>query len=156
MVSDRPNPELQPATADDPDGPPSADDPPADEPPAADNSLDDANPTTVHGPHGCASPADLDVPRVPSPPGYVSPREILPFPKCPPRRQTKQKRVKTAILTDTPEKQAIEKAYKERQYLAALRRVMSLSQLIVCMTKRALRMREVIQKTQIGPWVTLS
>ncbi len=29
--------------------------------------------------------------------------------------QTKRKRVKTAILTDTPEKQAIEKAYKERQ-----------------------------------------
>ncbi len=41
MVSDRPNPELQPATADDPDGPPPADDPPADEPPAADNALED-------------------------------------------------------------------------------------------------------------------
>ncbi len=110
MVSDRPNPELQPATADDPDGPP-----PADEPPAADNALADANPSTAHGPHGCASPADSDVPRVPSQPGYVSPREILPLPKCPPRTQTKRKRVKTAILTDTPEKQAIEKAYKERQ-----------------------------------------
>ncbi|XP_051955280.1 uncharacterized protein LOC127624545 [Xyrauchen texanus] len=47
--------------------------------------------------------------------GYVSPREILPLPKCPPRTQTKRKRVKTAILTDTPEKQAIEKVYKERQ-----------------------------------------
>ncbi|KAK9977146.1 hypothetical protein ABG768_018967 [Culter alburnus] len=109
-VSDRPNPELQPATADDPDGPP-----PADDPPAEDNSLADANPPTVHGPHGCALPADSDVPCVPSQPGYVSPREILPFPKCPPRRQIKRKRVKTAILTDTPEKQAIEKAYKERQ-----------------------------------------
>ncbi len=114
MVSDRPNPELQPATADDPDGSPPADDPPADEPPAADNALADANPSTAHGPHGCASPADSDVPRVPSRPGYVSPREILPLPKCPPRTQTKRNRVKTAILTDTPEKQAIEKAYKER------------------------------------------
>ncbi len=108
MVSDRPNPELQPATADDPDGPP-----PADDPPAADNALADANPSTVHGPHGCASPADSDVPRVPSQPGYVSPREILPLPKCPPRTQTKRKRVKTAILTDTPEKQAIERLIKK-------------------------------------------
>ncbi|XP_034065436.1 uncharacterized protein LOC117542069 isoform X1 [Gymnodraco acuticeps] len=107
MVSDRPNPELQPAstgpsTSDDPDGPL-----PADEPPAA-----DANPSTPRGPHGCASPADSDVP---SRPGYVSTREILSLPKCPPRAQTKRKRVKTAILTDTPEKQAIEKAYEERQ-----------------------------------------
>ncbi|KAK1893751.1 Tigger transposable element-derived protein 6 [Dissostichus eleginoides] len=107
MVSDRPNPELQPAstgpsTSDDPDGPL-----PADEPTAA-----DANPSTPRGPHGCASPADSDVP---SRPGYVSPREILPLPKCPPRAQTKRKRVKTAILTDTPEKQAIEKTNEERQ-----------------------------------------
>ena len=55
------------------------------------------------------------MPRVPSRPGYVSPREILPLPKCPLRAQTKRKRVKTAILTDTPEKQTIEKAYEERQ-----------------------------------------
>lgn len=87
MVSDQPNPELQPAPADDPDGLPSADDPtpaddldgpsPADEPPTADNSLADANPSTAFGPHDCASP------------GYESPREILPLPKCPPRTQTK-------------------------------------------------------------------
>ncbi len=32
----------------------------------------DANPSTAHGPHGCASPADSDVPRVPSRPGYES------------------------------------------------------------------------------------
>src|SRR4029434_5264559 len=60
-------------------------------------------------------PADSDVPCVPSRPGYVSPREILPLPKCPPRAQTKRKCVKTAILTDTPEKQTMEKAYEERQ-----------------------------------------
>ena len=41
MVSDRPNPELQPATADDPDGPPTA-----------------AGPPAADGPHGCAPPAD--------------------------------------------------------------------------------------------------
>ena len=90
MVSDRPNPDLQPAstgpsTSDDPDGPL-----PADEPPAADDPLADANPSTARGPHGCASPADSDVPRVPCRPGYVSPREILPLPKCPPRAQTKE------------------------------------------------------------------
>ena len=56
-----------------------------------------------------------DVPRVPNRPGYVSPREIVPLPKCSPRTQTKRKHVKTAIITDTPEKQAIEKAYKESQ-----------------------------------------
>ena len=39
----------------------------------------------------------------------------MPLPKCPPRAQTKRKRVKTAILTDTPEKKIIEKAYEERQ-----------------------------------------
>ncbi|XP_031729111.1 uncharacterized protein LOC116397635 [Anarrhichthys ocellatus] len=178
MVSDRPNPELQPAstgpsTSDDPDGPRPADNP--------DDPLADANPSTARGPHGCASPADSDVPRVPSRPGYVSPCEILPLPKCPPRAQTKRKRVKTAILTDTPEKQTIEKAYEERQkklagkkqnskkrenrkrkhpkrksYIAALRRVMSLSHLMMSLTKRALRMREVILETQICPWVTLS
>ena len=83
MVSDRPNPELQPAstgpstsddpsgpsTSDDPDGPRPADDPPpaddpegpipaneppADEPPAADDPLADAGPSTARGPHGCA------------------------------------------------------------------------------------------------------
>ena len=115
MVSDQPNPDLQPAstgpsTSDDPDGPL-----PADEPPAADDPLADANPSTARGPHGCASPADSDVPRVPCRPGYVSPRKILPLPKCPPRAQNKRKRVKTAILTDTPEKETIEKAYEERQ-----------------------------------------
>lgn len=120
MVSDWPNPELQPAstgpsTSDGPDGPCPADDPPADEPPAADDLLADANPSTARGPHGCASPADSDVPCVPSRPGYVAPHEILPLPKCPPRAQTKRKRVKTAILTDTPEKQTIQKAYEERQ-----------------------------------------
>ena len=70
LVSDRPNPELQPAStgppsaddpdgpppADDPDGPPPADDPggppPADDPPAADDPLADANPSTLRGPHG--------------------------------------------------------------------------------------------------------
>ena len=146
MVSDRPNPELQPAIADDLDGPPPADDldgpppgddldgpppgddldgpppaddldgpSPADDPPADEPPTAPADPSTAHGPHGCASPADSDVPRVPSRPGYVSPHEILPLPKCPPRTQTKRKRVKTAIITDTPEKQAIEEAYKERQ-----------------------------------------
>src|SRR4029434_11005940 len=60
-------------------------------------------------------PAESDVPCVPSRSGYVSPREVLPLPKCPPRAQTKRKRVKTAILTDTPERQTIEKAYEERQ-----------------------------------------
>lgn len=89
MVSDRPNPELQPAstrpsTSDDLDGPLSAD-----EPPAADE-LADANTSTSRGPHGCASPTDSDVPRVPSRPGYVSPREILPLLKCPPKHKPKE------------------------------------------------------------------
>lgn len=48
-----------------------------------------------------------------------SPCDILPFPKCPPRVQTtKRKRVKTAILMDTPEKRAIEQAYEERKKFA--------------------------------------
>ncbi|XP_041961220.1 jerky protein homolog-like [Alosa sapidissima] len=51
MVSDRPNPELQPATADDLGGPPPADDPPADEPPAEDNSPTDAYPSTAYCPN---------------------------------------------------------------------------------------------------------
>ena len=74
MVSDRPNPELQPAStgpstsddldgprpaddpppADDPEGPIPANEPPADEPPAADDPLADAGPSTARGPHGCA------------------------------------------------------------------------------------------------------
>ena len=139
MVSDRPNPELQaastgPSTSDDPSGPSTSDDldgprpaddpppaddpegpipanePPADEPPAADDPFADTGPSTARGLRGCASPADSDVPCVPSRPGYVSPREI-PLPKYPPRAQTKRNCVKTAILTDTPEKQTIEKAY---------------------------------------------
>ena len=72
MVSDRPNPELQPAstgpsTSDDLDGPL-----PADEPLTA-------NPCILHGPHGCISPVDSDVSHVTSGPGYVSPHEILPL-----------------------------------------------------------------------------
>ncbi|GAA6102672.1 uncharacterized protein LOC119495270 isoform X1 [Tachysurus ichikawai] len=49
-------------------------------------------------------------------PGYVSPTEILPFPKSQqPRAKTKRKRVKTRILTDTPENQAIEMEHKKRK-----------------------------------------
>ncbi len=124
MVSDRPNSEPAsaddphgpstsdgPHSADDPDGPHPADDLPADIPPAEDTLLADANPSSSSPTHGCASPAYSNVPCDSSQPGYVSPPEILPLPKCPPRKQTKRKRVKTAILTDIPEKQAIEKAH---------------------------------------------
>ena len=118
MVSDRPNPEPQPGPM---PGPSASDNPPpADEPPSADEPLTDGNarPSGDDGPvssHACASPAALEMPRNARDPGYISPSEILPLPKCPPRAQTKRKRVKTAILTDTPEKKIIEKAYEERQ-----------------------------------------
>ncbi|GAA6080018.1 uncharacterized protein LOC119495270 isoform X1 [Tachysurus ichikawai] len=47
-------------------------------------------------------------------PGYVSPTEILPFPKSQqPRAQTKRKRVKTSIMT--PEKQALEMKHEKRK-----------------------------------------
>lgn len=71
MISDRPNPELQSAStclsiSDGPDGPH-----PADGPPPADDPVADANPSTLCGPHRCASPANSDVS---SRPGYVSSR----------------------------------------------------------------------------------
>lgn len=47
--------------------------------------------------------------------GYVSPEHIIPLPKASSARGKKRrKRVKTRILTDTPEKLAIEKAHQER------------------------------------------
>lgn len=56
-------------------------------------------------------------------PGYVSPTEILPLPKSQqPRAQTKRKRVKTRILTDTPEKQAIEMEHEKRKNKNKLKR----------------------------------
>lgn len=111
QMTDRPNPEVPPGPTpeDDRDGPIPADasvlEPLPDDPTPA-PAPDDAIPS---------SSSDTIVPRGPGQPGYVSPREILPAPKCPPRVQTNRKRVKSAILTDTPEKLAIEKAYEERQ-----------------------------------------
>lgn len=92
MVSDRPNPAA-------------ADDPPttADDPPSTSNSLTwlPSSSTDV-----CTSPINI---------GYVSPEHILPLPRnTEPRKQTKRKRVKTRILTDTPEKEAIRRAHEEK------------------------------------------
>ncbi|XP_074490962.1 uncharacterized protein LOC141767499 [Sebastes fasciatus] len=96
MVSDRPNPELQPAAPDD-----------------ASTSI----PAELTRPcltHAFASPSDTD--SHPNHTGYVSPTEILPLPKIQqPRRRSNRKRVKTRILTDIPEKQAIERAHEERK-----------------------------------------
>lgn len=94
MVSDRPNPT-------------------ADDTPTASTSMSaDLAPSTSTP--ACASPDDTDM--SPSHPAHVSPDEILPLPRNPhPRAKTKRKRVKTRVLTDTPEKQAIERAYEERK-----------------------------------------
>lgn len=133
MVSDRPNP----AAADDP--PTHADAPPttADDPPTtADDQLTDADspPTFVDDPPTTSDdpPTTTDdtpsvstsLTRLPSSStgvslprdmGYVSPEQILPLPKNPePRAQRKRKRVKTRILTDTPEKEAIQRAHEEK------------------------------------------
>jgi len=99
MVSDRPNLEQQPVAAGDA--------------PMVSTSLSAELPSP--GPaHACASPSDKD--SHPNHAGYVSPIEILPLPKTQqPRKQTNRKRVKTRILTDTPEKQAIERAHEERK-----------------------------------------
>lgn len=110
--------------------------------------------------HACASPSDID--SHPNHAGYVSPTEILALPKSQqPRKQTNRKRVKTRILTDTPEKQAIECAHEERkskqkgktekkkQWKAALRRVMLPSHLMTLLSMRAPAMKEVNQMSQI-------
>lgn len=96
MVSDRPNPELQPAAPDD-----------------ASTSIP-AELTTPCLTHACASPSDTD--SHPNHTGYVSPTEILPLPKIQqPRKQTNRKRVRTKIPTDTLEKQAIEQGKLKRK-----------------------------------------
>lgn len=96
MVSDRPNLEQQPAAAGDA--------------PMVSTSLSSELPSP--GPaHACVSPSDTDLHR-----NHVSPTEIVPLPKSQqPRKQTNRKRVKTRILTDTPEKLAIERAHEERK-----------------------------------------
>lgn len=52
-----------------------------------------------------------------SPPNAYSPKDVRPIPRAGPRTVTSRgrKKRKTAILTDTPEKNAIEEEYKERQ-----------------------------------------
>ncbi|KAL1268662.1 hypothetical protein QQF64_034025 [Cirrhinus molitorella] len=111
IVSDRPNPELQPSTADD-----------LDAPPLHMIHLQMNHPLQIIHSLMLMHPqcmVHMDVPHQLTQMCHVFPANLdmylLPLPKCPPRTQTKQKRVKTAILTDTPEKQAIEKAYKDRQ-----------------------------------------
>ena len=46
--------------------------------------------------------------------GYVSPKQILPFPKAPPRKRQNRRR-KTIAFTDTPQKQKIEEELAEEQ-----------------------------------------
>lgn len=94
MVSDRPNLEQQPAA----EGVAPV--------VSASLSAELPSPDPVHA---CGSRSDPNHAR------YVSPTDILPLPKSQqPRKQTNRKRVKTRILTDTPEKQAIERAHEER------------------------------------------
>ena len=48
--------------------------------------------------------------------GYVSPEVILPLPKATERKNRIVKmKVKTRIMTDTPEKMQLEKAHKEKE-----------------------------------------
>ena len=57
---------------------------------------------------------------------YKSPRDILPLPKASERRQTKQKRKgRSLILTDTPEKNRLEKEAKERENKSGKKRKVS-------------------------------
>ncbi|XP_026019298.1 uncharacterized protein LOC113019676 [Astatotilapia calliptera] len=94
MVSDRPNLEQQPAA----EGVAPV--------VSASLSAELPSPDPVHA---CGSRSDPNHAR------YVSPTDILPLPKSQqPRKQTNRKRVKTRILTDTPEKQAIERAHEEK------------------------------------------
>ncbi len=113
MVTDGPNPE-EPSTsaAADPSGPsheepthatgleagPYPGEPPATLPePNPQHSLSDETGSGAHG-------------------SYVSPKVILPLPKATARRpRMTRKKVKTRIVTDTPEKMELEKAHKEKQ-----------------------------------------
>ena len=158
MVSDGPNLEQQPATTGDA--------------PVVSISLSAELPSP--GPaHACASPSDTD--SHPNHAGYVSPTEILPLPKSQqPRKRTNKKCVKTRILTDTPEKQAIRRSHEERknkqkrqnrknhqrarkaeeetrklQWKPALMRVMLPSHLMTLLSMRAQTLKEVNQMSQI-------
>ncbi len=117
MVTDRPNPE-KPSTsaAADPPGPsyeepthatgleagPDPGEPPATLPePNPEHSSSDATGSGVHG-------------------SYVSPKVILSLPKARARRpRMMRKKVKTIIVTDTPEKMELEKTHKEKQDIKA-------------------------------------
>jgi len=115
MVTDRPNPEepsTRAAAAADPPGPsheepthakgletgPDPGVPPATLPePNPEHSSSDETGSGAHG-------------------NYVSPKVILPLPKATARRpRMMRKKVKTKILTDTPEKMELEEAHKEKQ-----------------------------------------
>ncbi len=121
MVTDRPNPE-EPSTSDaaDPSGPSHEEPthatgleagPDPGEPPA---TLPEPNPATLPEPNPQHSLSDETGSGAHG--SYVSPKVILPLPKATARRpRMTRKKVKTRIVTDTPEKMELEKAHKEKQ-----------------------------------------
>ena len=106
-VSDRPDPGKTPAESDT-------------EPPV---TVSKQVPDNVASSSVNAQQAGSGVTGLPSTPcqsrpneGYVSPMDIMPFPKAAQRKMKGQrKRGKTRILTDTPEKAELERVYKERK-----------------------------------------
>ncbi|XP_034061484.1 uncharacterized protein LOC117539414 isoform X2 [Gymnodraco acuticeps] len=131
MVTDRANPEDEPsATADLPGEEPStsaAAHLPGEEPStsaAAHLPGPSHEPTHVTDPDPGEPPATLTNPEHLSSDksgssahlGYVSPEVILPLPKATERKKKcVRKKVKTRIVTDTPEKMELEKAHKEKE-----------------------------------------